>query len=69
MRAIIAERMVESVAISPACLHRLQSGHDDALCASASGSKSRFEQKHGVKLTFMPFIAAAAVEALRRFPL
>ena len=31
--------------------------------------KSRFEQKHGVKLTYMPFIAAAAVEALKRYPI
>jgi 2-oxoglutarate dehydrogenase E2 component (dihydrolipoamide succinyltransferase) len=31
--------------------------------------RSRFEQKHGVKLTFMPFIAAAAIEALRRHPI
>jgi 2-oxoglutarate dehydrogenase E2 component (dihydrolipoamide succinyltransferase) len=30
--------------------------------------KARFEQKHGVKLTYMPFIAAAAVEALIKFP-
>jgi len=26
--------------------------------------KARFEQQHGVKLTYMPFIAAAAVQAL-----
>jgi 2-oxoglutarate dehydrogenase E2 component (dihydrolipoamide succinyltransferase) len=31
--------------------------------------RNRFEQKHGVKLTFMPFIAAAAIEALRRHPI
>jgi 2-oxoglutarate dehydrogenase E2 component (dihydrolipoamide succinyltransferase) len=28
-----------------------------------------FEQRHGIKLTFMPFIAAAAIAALRRFPI
>jgi 2-oxoglutarate dehydrogenase E2 component (dihydrolipoamide succinyltransferase) len=31
--------------------------------------KAGFEQRHGVKLTYMPFIALAAVEALRRFPI
>ena len=31
--------------------------------------RAGFEQRHGVKLTFMPFIAAAAVEALRKFPI
>ena len=31
--------------------------------------KARFEQQHGVKLTYMPFIAAAVVEALRKFPI
>jgi 2-oxoglutarate dehydrogenase E2 component (dihydrolipoamide succinyltransferase) len=31
--------------------------------------RGRFEQKHGTKLTFMPFIAAAAIEALRRHPI
>ena len=33
--------------------------------AVAERERSRFEQKHGVKLTFMPFIAVAAIEALR----
>jgi pyruvate dehydrogenase E2 component (dihydrolipoamide acetyltransferase) len=27
-----------------------------------------FEKRHGVKLTYMPFIAAAAIDALRRYP-
>ena len=31
--------------------------------------KAAFDQRHGVKLTYMPFIAAAAVAALRRFPI
>jgi 2-oxoglutarate dehydrogenase E2 component (dihydrolipoamide succinyltransferase) len=31
--------------------------------------KERFEQKHGVKLTYMPFIAAAVVEALKKYPI
>ncbi len=31
--------------------------------------RANFEQRHGVKLTYMPFIAAAAVQALRKFPI
>jgi 2-oxoglutarate dehydrogenase E2 component (dihydrolipoamide succinyltransferase) len=31
--------------------------------------KTRFEQQHGVKLTYMTFIAAAAVQALTKFPI
>jgi 2-oxoglutarate dehydrogenase E2 component (dihydrolipoamide succinyltransferase) len=31
--------------------------------------KARYEQQYGVKLTYMPFIAAAAVEALGKFPI
>ena len=30
--------------------------------------RSAFEQRHGFKLTYMPFIAVAAVESLQRFP-
>jgi 2-oxoglutarate dehydrogenase E2 component (dihydrolipoamide succinyltransferase) len=31
--------------------------------------KAAFAQRNGVNLTYMPFIATAAVEALRRFPI
>jgi 2-oxoglutarate dehydrogenase E2 component (dihydrolipoamide succinyltransferase) len=31
--------------------------------------KATFEKKHGVKLTYMPFIAAAVVEAMGKFPI
>jgi len=31
--------------------------------------RAAFEQKHGVKLTYMPFIAASAIEAVRQFPI
>jgi pyruvate dehydrogenase E2 component (dihydrolipoamide acetyltransferase) len=68
MRAIIAERMVESVRVSPHVysvykvdmtrIARLRERHMDA-----------FAQRHGVKLTFMPFIAVAAVAGLRRYPI
>jgi len=31
--------------------------------------KAAFEQRNGVKLTYMPFIAAAVIETLRKFPI
>ena len=68
MRAIIAQRMLESKRISPHVpsvykvdmtrITRLRDRH-----------RAAFEQRHGFKLTYMPFIAAAAVDALRRFPI
>ena len=68
MRAIIAQRMVESVAISPH-VYTVYKVDMTRIMRLREREKSRFEQKHGVKLTYMPFIAAAAVEALRKFPI
>jgi 2-oxoglutarate dehydrogenase E2 component (dihydrolipoamide succinyltransferase) len=31
--------------------------------------KAAFEKRHGVKLTYMPFIAMAAIEAMRKYPI
>ncbi|MGC9157486.1 MAG: dihydrolipoamide acetyltransferase family protein, partial [Terracidiphilus sp.] len=68
MRAIIAERMVESKRISPH-VHTVYKVDMTRVVRLREREKSRFEQLHGVKLTFMPFLAAAAVEALGKFPL
>ena len=68
MRAIIAQRMVESVAISPH-VYTVYKVDMTRIMRLREREKSRFEQKHGVKLTYMPFIAVAAVEALRKFPI
>jgi pyruvate dehydrogenase E2 component (dihydrolipoamide acetyltransferase) len=68
MRAIIAERMVESVAISPH-VYSVYKVDMTRIARLREREKGRFEQKHGVKLTYMPFIAAAAAEALRRYPI
>ena len=65
MRAIIADRMVESVAISP----HVYKVDMTRIVRLRERERSRFEQKYGVKLSFMPFIGAAAVEALRRYPI
>jgi pyruvate dehydrogenase E2 component (dihydrolipoamide acetyltransferase) len=68
MRAIIAERMVESVATSPH-VYIVYKVDMTRIVQLRERERNRFEQKHGVKLTFMPFIAAAAIEALRQHPI
>ncbi|HET7105097.1 MAG TPA: dihydrolipoamide acetyltransferase family protein [Terracidiphilus sp.] len=67
MRAIIAERMVESMRVSPH-VHAVYRIDMTRIASLRERSRSAFEQRHGVKLTYMPFIAVAAVEALRHHP-
>jgi 2-oxoglutarate dehydrogenase E2 component (dihydrolipoamide succinyltransferase) len=67
MRAIIAQRMVESRRTSPH-VHSVYKVDMTRIVRLRERMKGRFEQAHGVKLTYMPFIAAATVEALGRFP-
>ncbi len=68
MRAIIAQRMVESKRTSPH-VHSVYKVDMTRIARLREREKAGFEQRHGVKLTYMPFIAVAAVEALRRFPI
>ncbi len=68
MRAIIAERMVESVNISPH-VYTVYKVDMTRIARLREQRKAAFDQRNGVKLTFMPFIAAAAVAALRRCPI
>jgi 2-oxoglutarate dehydrogenase E2 component (dihydrolipoamide succinyltransferase) len=68
MRAIIAQRMVESKQISPH-VHTVYRVDMTRIVRLRERQKARFEQAHGVKLTYMPFIAAAAVHALSKFPI
>ena len=68
MRAIIAQRMVESLAISPH-VHTVYKVDMTRIARLREREKGRFEQKNGVKLTYMPFIAKAVVETLRKFPI
>jgi 2-oxoglutarate dehydrogenase E2 component (dihydrolipoamide succinyltransferase) len=68
MRAIIAQRMVESVQTSPHA-HTVYKVDMTRIARLREREKARYEQQHGVKLTYMPFIAAAAVEALAKFPI
>jgi 2-oxoglutarate dehydrogenase E2 component (dihydrolipoamide succinyltransferase) len=68
MRAIIGQRMVESVQRSPHA-HTVYKVDMTRVARLRDRERYAFEQRHGVKLTYMPFIAVAAVEALRRFPI
>ncbi len=68
MRAIIAQRMVESLQISPH-VHIVYKVDMTRIARLREQEKESFEQKHGVKLTYMPFIATAAIEALGKFPI
>lgn len=68
MRAIIAQRMVESKQISPH-VHSVYKVDMTRIVRQREREKARFELQHGVKLTYMPFIATAAVQALTRFPI
>ena len=68
MRAIIAQRMVESLQISPH-VHTVYKVDMTRIVRLREREKAGFEQRHRVKLTFMPFIASAVIEALTRFPI
>jgi len=68
MRAIIADRMVESVRTSPH-VYTVYKVDMTRIASLREQHRAGFDERHGVKLTFMPFIAAAAVAALRRFPI
>ncbi|MDR3774227.1 MAG: 2-oxo acid dehydrogenase subunit E2, partial [Terracidiphilus sp.] len=68
MRAIIAERMVESVRTSPH-VHTVYKIDMTRIVRLREREKPGFQQRNGVNLTYMPFIATAAIEALRRFPI
>jgi 2-oxoglutarate dehydrogenase E2 component (dihydrolipoamide succinyltransferase) len=68
MRAIIAQRMVESMQTSPH-VHIVYKVDMTRISRLREREKDGFEKKHGVKLTYMPFIATAAIEALGKYPI
>lgn len=68
MRAIIAQRMVESRRISPH-VHTVYKIDMTRIVRLREREKAAFQQRNGFNLTYMPFIATAAVEALRRYPI
>jgi pyruvate dehydrogenase E2 component (dihydrolipoyllysine-residue acetyltransferase) len=68
MRSIIAQRMLESVRTSPHAytLYRIDMTR---IARLRERERTGFEQRHGVKLTYMPFIAVAAIRALQKYPI
>ena len=67
MRSIIAQRMAESHRTIPHA-YSIYKVDMTRVVRLREQSRTEFEQRNGVKLTYMPFIAAAAIDALRRFP-
>ncbi|MDO5626942.1 MAG: 2-oxoglutarate dehydrogenase, E2 component, dihydrolipoamide succinyltransferase [Mobilicoccus sp.] len=67
LRKVIAERMVDSLKVS-AQLTAVVEVDMSRVAALRAKSKSSFEQREGVKLSYLPFIALATVETLKAFP-
>jgi pyruvate dehydrogenase E2 component (dihydrolipoamide acetyltransferase) len=68
MRSIIAQRMVESKRTSPH-VHTVFKVDMTRIVKLREKEKSKYEQRNGVKLTYMPFITRAAIAALRKHPI
>ncbi|RBY85497.1 2-oxoglutarate dehydrogenase, E2 component, dihydrolipoamide succinyltransferase [Blastococcus sp. TF02A-30] len=67
LRATIARRMVESLQIS-AQLTTVVEADITRIANLRQRAKGDFEAREGVKLSFLPFFAKAAVEALKQHP-
>ncbi len=68
MRSIIAQRMVESKRTSPH-VHTVFKVDMTKIVKLREKEKNKYEQRNGVKLTYMPFITRAAIMALRKHPI
>jgi len=68
MRKIIAQRMIESRRTS-AHVHCMYEVDFTRIVALRAKHKNGFEQRHGVRLTFMPFFVRAAIIALQQWPI
>jgi pyruvate dehydrogenase E2 component (dihydrolipoamide acetyltransferase) len=68
MRRIIAQRMIESRRTS-AHVHCMYEVDFTRIVALRAKHKSAFEQRHGVRLTFMPFFVRAAIIAVQQWPI
>ena len=68
MRKIIAQRMIESRRTS-AHVHCMFEVDFTRIVNLRNKSKAGFEQRHSVRLTFMPFFVRAAIIALQQFPI
>jgi pyruvate dehydrogenase E2 component (dihydrolipoamide acetyltransferase) len=67
LRAVIARRMVESLQVS-AQLTTVVEVDVTRIANLRQQAKKDFEAREGVKLSFLPFFAKAAVEALKAHP-
>jgi len=67
LRQTIAKRMVESLQTS-AQLTTVVEVDVTKIARLRARAKSEFERREGTKLSFLPFFALAAVEALKAFP-
>jgi len=68
LRKTIATRMVESLQVS-AQLTTVVEVDVTRIARLRTRAKSQFEQREGVKLSFLPFFAKAAVDALKAYPM
>jgi pyruvate dehydrogenase E2 component (dihydrolipoamide acetyltransferase) len=67
LRTVIARRMVESLQVS-AQLTTVVEADVTKIARLRQRAKSDFETREGVKLSFLPFFAKAAIEALKAHP-
>ncbi|MEA2292280.1 MAG: hypothetical protein QOF17_1303, partial [Solirubrobacteraceae bacterium] len=67
LRSVIARRMVESLQVS-AQLTTVVEADVTRIAHLRQQAKADFEAREGVKLSFLPFFAKAAVEALKAHP-
>ena len=68
MRKIIAQRMIESRRTS-AHVHCMFEVDLSRVVQLRNKSKTAFEQRHGARLTFMPFFVRSAIIVLQQFPI
>jgi pyruvate dehydrogenase E2 component (dihydrolipoamide acetyltransferase) len=68
MRSIIAQRMVDSKRTS-AHVHTVFKVDLTRIVKLREKEKAKYEQRNGVKLTYMPFITRAVVATLRKIPI
>jgi pyruvate dehydrogenase E2 component (dihydrolipoamide acetyltransferase) len=68
MRKIIAQRMIESRRTS-AHVHCMFEVDITRIVQLRNKTKNAFEQRHGARLTFMPFFVRAVIIGLQQFPI
>jgi pyruvate dehydrogenase E2 component (dihydrolipoyllysine-residue acetyltransferase) len=68
MRSIIAQRMVDSKHTS-AHVHTVFKIDMTRIVRIREKEKTKYEQRNGVKLTYMPFLSRAVIATLRKMPI